>query len=69
MNPKVAECSFGSSSTSMSREDERMEESVALLQVLALGNRPIEAAQLQPAGRVVARLGRVLRRRPAEEVP
>ncbi len=35
---------------------ERMQESVALLKMLALGNRQIEAGQVQPAGRVVAQL-------------
>ena len=35
---------------------ERMQESVALLKMLALGNRQIEAGQVQPAGKVVARL-------------
>ena len=35
---------------------ERMQESVALLKMLALGNRQIEAGQVQPAGMVVARL-------------
>ena len=35
---------------------ERMHESVALLNMLALGNRQIEAGRVQPAGEVVARL-------------
>ena len=35
---------------------ERMRESVALLKMLALGNRQIEAGQVQPAGKVVAQL-------------
>ena len=36
---------------------ERMQETVALLKMLlALGNRQIEAGQVQPAGEVVARL-------------
>ncbi len=35
---------------------ERMRESVALLEMLALGNRQIEAGQMQPAGKVVAQL-------------
>ena len=35
---------------------ERMHESVALLKILALGNRQIEAGRVQPAGEVVARL-------------
>ena len=35
---------------------ERMQESVALLKMLALGNRQIEAGQVQPAAEVVARL-------------
>ena len=35
---------------------ERTQESVALLKMLALGNRQIEAGQVQPAGMVVARL-------------
>ena len=35
---------------------ERMQESVALLKMLALGNRQIEAGQVQPAGKVVAQL-------------
>ena len=64
----VAVGSFGSSSTGMSREDERMPETVALLKMPALGNREIEAGQVQPAGRVVARLGHGLRRRPLKEV-
>ena len=53
--------------------NERMQESVALLKMLALGNRQIEAGQVQPAGRVVAQLregvrgwtGRFPRGRPA----
>ena len=35
---------------------ERMQESVALLKMLAMGNRQIEAGQVQPAAEVVARL-------------
>ena len=35
---------------------ERLRESVALLEMLALGNRQIEAGQVQPAGQVVAQL-------------
>ena len=35
---------------------ERMQESVALLRMLALGNRQIEAGQVQPADKVVAQL-------------
>ena len=35
---------------------ERMQESVALLKMLALGNRQIESRQVQPAREVVARL-------------
>ena len=35
---------------------ERMQESMALLKMLALGNRQIEAGQVQPAAEVVARL-------------
>ena len=42
---------------------ERVRESVALLEMLALGNRQIEAGHVQPAGKVVARLrGRRQRR-------
>ena len=33
-----------------------MQETVALLKMLALGNRQIEAGQVQPAGEVIARL-------------
>ena len=35
---------------------ERMQETVALLKILALGSRQIEAGQVQPATDVVARL-------------
>ena len=35
---------------------ERKQASVALLKMLALGNRQIEAGQVQPAERVIARL-------------
>jgi len=35
---------------------ERMQSSVALLKMLALGNRQIEAGQVQPAERFIARL-------------
>lgn len=35
---------------------ERMQESLALLRILALGNRQIEAGQVQPAAEVVTRL-------------
>ena len=35
---------------------ERTQETVALLKMLALGNRQIEAGQVQPAGKVVAQL-------------
>ena len=35
---------------------ERMQESVALLKMLALGNRQIETGQVQPAAEVIARL-------------
>ena len=35
---------------------EGMQESVALLKMLALGNRQIEAGQVQPADKVVAQL-------------
>ncbi len=35
---------------------ERMQESVALLKMLALGDRQIEAGQVQPAAEVIARL-------------
>ena len=35
---------------------ERMQESIALFKMLALGNRQIEAGQVQPAARVIARL-------------
>ena len=35
---------------------ERMQETVALLKILALGNRQIEAGQVQPAADVIARL-------------
>ena len=35
---------------------ERMQESIALLKMLALGNRQIEAGQVQSAGKVVAGL-------------
>ena len=35
---------------------ERMQESIALLKMLALGNRQIEVGQVQPAERVIARL-------------
>ena len=36
--------------------DERLQESVALLKMLALGDRQIEAGQVQPAGKAVAQL-------------
>ncbi len=48
---------------------DRMRESVALLEMLALGDRQIEAGQVQPAGQVVVQLRGVIRRtvrRPAE---
>lgn len=35
---------------------ERMQESLALLRILAMGNRQIEAGQVQPAADVIARL-------------
>lgn len=35
---------------------ERMQESLALLRILALGSRQIEAGQVQPAAEVIARL-------------
>ncbi len=35
---------------------ERMQETVALLKILALGSRQIEAGQVQPAADVIARL-------------
>ena len=35
---------------------ERMQETVSLLKVLALGNRQIEAGQVKPAAEVIARL-------------
>ena len=35
---------------------ERMQETLALLKMLALGNRQIEAGQVQPAADVIARL-------------
>ncbi len=35
---------------------ERMQETVALLKILALGNRQIEAGQVQPAADLVTRL-------------
>ena len=35
---------------------ERMQESVALLKMLALGDRQIEAGQVRPAAEVIARL-------------
>ena len=35
---------------------ERMQESIALFKLLALGNRQIGAGQAQPAARVIARL-------------
>ncbi len=35
---------------------ERMQESIALLKMLALGNRQIEAGQVQSAARVMARI-------------
>ena len=35
---------------------EQMQETVALLKILALGNRQVEAGQVQPAADVVARL-------------
>ncbi len=41
---------------------EQTQETVALLKILALGSRQIEAGQVQPAGDVIARLRK---RRPA----
>ncbi len=41
---------------------ERMQETVALLKILALGNHQIEAGQVEPAANVIARLRE--RRRP-----
>ena len=35
---------------------ERMQETVSLLKILALGNRQIEAGQVEPAAEVIARL-------------
>ena len=35
---------------------ERMQESLALLEMLGLGNRQIEAGQVQPAAEVMARI-------------
>ena len=35
---------------------ERMQETVALLKILALGSRQIEAGQVEPAANVIARL-------------
>ena len=35
---------------------EQMQETVALLKILALGTRQIEAGQVQPAAEVIARL-------------
>ena len=35
---------------------ERMQESLALLRILALGSRQVEAGQVQPAADVIARL-------------
>ena len=35
---------------------ERMQETVALLKILALGNRQIEAGQVEPAAEVITRL-------------
>ena len=35
---------------------ERMQASIALLKMLALGNRQIEAGRVQPAERIIARL-------------
>lgn len=35
---------------------ERMQETVSLLKILALGNRQIEAGQVKPAAEVIARL-------------
>lgn len=35
---------------------ERLQESVALLKILALGNRQIEAGEVQPASKVLAQL-------------
>ena len=35
---------------------EQMQETVSLLKILALGNRQIEAGQVQPAADVIARL-------------
>ena len=56
---------------------ERRQESVALLKMLALGNRQIDAGRLQPAGKVVAQLrdgvrtwtGRLPMGRPALQGP
>ena len=42
---------------------EQMQETVALLKILALGNRQIEAGQVRPAADVVAQLRE---RRPAD---
>ena len=41
---------------------EQMQETVALLKILALGNRQIEAGQVQPAADVIARLRKRLAR-------
>ena len=35
---------------------ERMQETISLLKILALGNRQIEAGQVEPAAEVIARL-------------
>ena len=35
---------------------ERMQETVSLLKILALGNRQIEAGQVEPAAEAIARL-------------
>ena len=43
---------------------ERMQETVALLKILALGSRQIEAGQVQPASDVIARF----RERPTESL-
>ena len=36
--------------------DERMQETIALLKILALGKRQVEAGRVQPAAQVIARL-------------
>lgn len=42
---------------------ERMQETVALLKILALGTRQIEAGQVQPATEVIAKLRQSVRPR------